>query len=71
MLLGCLVATFVLTLPAIAADYDLVINNGRVMDPETMFDDVANVGITKDRTIVAISKATLKARKPSTPPGMW
>jgi N-acyl-D-glutamate deacylase len=26
-----------------AQDYDLVINNGRVMDPETQFDDVANV----------------------------
>ena len=25
-------------------EYDLVILNGRVMDPETMFDNVANVG---------------------------
>ncbi len=25
--------------------YDLVILNGRVMDPETMFNDVANVGV--------------------------
>lgn len=31
--------------PAIAADYDIVILNGRVMDPETNFDDVRNVGI--------------------------
>ena len=42
-------------LPAIAADYDLVINNGRVMDPETMYDDVANVGI-KDGRIAIITK---------------
>jgi len=41
---------------ASAADYDLVINNGRVMDPETMYDAVANVGI-KDGKIVAVGKA--------------
>ena len=34
-----------------AQDYDLVINNGRVIDPETLFDDIANVGI-KDGRIV-------------------
>lgn len=28
-----------------AQDYDVVILNGRVMDPETGFDEVANVGI--------------------------
>ena len=32
-----------------ADNYDLVINNGRVMDPETMYDAVANVGITAGR----------------------
>ena len=40
---------------ASAQDYDLVINNGRVMDPETMFDSVANVGI-KDGRIAVITK---------------
>ena len=35
--------------------YDLVINNGRVMDPETMFDSVANVGI-KDGSIAVITE---------------
>ena len=30
---------------AVAQNYDVVITNGRVMDPETNFDDVANVGI--------------------------
>jgi hypothetical protein len=32
---------------AMANDYDVVILNGRVMDPETGFDGVANVGISK------------------------
>jgi len=37
-----------------ADTYDVVINNGRVMDPETNFDGVRNVGI-KDGRIVAIT----------------
>jgi len=41
-----------------AADYDLVIKNGRVMDPETLYDGVANVGITDGR-IVEISREPL------------
>ncbi len=45
-------------MPALADDYDLVINNGRVIDPETLFDDIANVGI-KDGRIVAISQDAL------------
>jgi hypothetical protein len=39
-----------------AQDYDLVILRGRVMDPETKFDGVRNVGI-KDGKIVAITGA--------------
>ena len=39
-------------------DYDLVINNGRVMDPETGFDAVANVGV-KDGMIASITTETL------------
>ena len=31
--------------PVQAQDYDLVIRNGRVMDPETKYDEIANVGI--------------------------
>jgi hypothetical protein len=38
-----------------AQDYDLVINNGRVMDPETKYDAVSNVGI-KDGRITVITK---------------
>jgi len=44
---------------AVAQDYDIVIKNGRVMDPETMYDAVANVGI-KDGRIAEISKKPLK-----------
>ncbi len=44
-----------LAVPVYAADYDLVINGGRVMDPETNYDAVANVGI-KDGRIAAITK---------------
>jgi len=39
---------------ATAQDFDIVINNGRVMDPETKFDKVSNVGI-KDGKIVKIT----------------
>jgi N-acyl-D-aspartate/D-glutamate deacylase len=43
---------------AAAQDFDLVIKNGRVMDPETLYDGIANVGIT-DARIVAISREPL------------
>jgi len=42
-------------------DYDLVITNGRVMDPETKSDAVANVGI-KDGVITAITDKALTGR---------
>ena len=45
-----------------AENYDLVINNGRVMDPETMYDSVANVGI-KDGRIAVITKKEIKGRE--------
>jgi N-acyl-D-glutamate deacylase len=53
--LAALVAAVSFIATSSAQDYDLVINNGRVMDPETQFDDVANVAI-KDGRIVAITK---------------
>ena len=37
--------------------YDVVILHGRVMDAETMFDAVRNVGITAGRIFVRDSKA--------------
>ncbi len=45
----------VTSVSAIAAEYDIVINNGRVMDPETQFDGIRNVGI-KDGKIATITK---------------
>ncbi|MCE8556576.1 D-glutamate deacylase [Ruegeria pomeroyi] len=49
------VAMAAAALPVIAQTYDVVINNGRVMDPETNFDAVRNVGI-KDGTIVVVTE---------------
>ncbi len=43
-------------------EYDLVINNGRVMDPETMYDDIANVGI-KDGRIAVITKNKISGKE--------
>jgi len=45
-----------------AQDYDLVINNGRVMDPETMYDDVANVGVKGGR-IAVITKGKISGKE--------
>ncbi len=50
------------SLTAFAEDYDLVINNGRVMDPETMYDDVANVGI-RDGKIAVITREKITGTK--------
>ena len=43
-------------------EYDIVILHGRVIDPETMFDDVANVGI-KDGLIVVITKEKIEGKE--------
>jgi len=45
-----------------AEKYDVVINNGRVMDPETLYDGVANVGIKNNRILV-ITKDAISGRK--------
>lgn len=47
---------------ALADNYDLVITNGRVMDPETVFDSVANVGI-KDGRIAIITTDEISGEK--------
>lgn len=47
---------------ASAQDYDLVITGGRVMDPETLYDNIANVGVTNGR-IVEISTGPLTGAK--------
>jgi len=51
-----------LATPTFALTYDLVINGGRVMDPETMYDDVANVGV-KDGKIAAITKEKITGKE--------
>ena len=53
VLCACLLAA-----PVVARDFDVVILNGRVMDPETFFDAVRNVGI-RDGRIVAITKEAI------------
>ena len=57
-IVATLSATLLMGTGALAQDYDLVITGGRVMDPETLYDDIANVGI-KDGRIVEISKDDL------------
>ena len=48
---------------ALAAEaYDLVILNGRVMDPESNFDAVRNVGV-KDGKIVSITQDAIEGRE--------
>lgn len=47
---------------AVAQEYDLVINNGRVMDPETKHDAIANVGI-KDGRIAVITKKAISGKE--------
>jgi len=48
--------------PAMTADYDLVINSGRVMDPETKYDKIANVGI-KNGTIAIITNKPIEGKE--------
>jgi len=44
------------------AEYDVVILNGRVIDPETKLDDIRHLGI-KDGVIKAVSKKELRGKK--------
>jgi N-acyl-D-glutamate deacylase len=55
--------------PVLAADYDLVINGGRVMDPETNYDAVANVGI-KEGKIAKITSKQIKGKETIDAKGM-
>jgi N-acyl-D-aspartate/D-glutamate deacylase len=59
-LLACLLAS--LTTIAAAQQYDLVIEGGRAIDPETGLDGVRNVGI-RDGKIVRISAEALSGRR--------
>ena len=51
-----------MALPAMAAEHDLVINNGRVMDPETMLDAKLDGGV-KDGRIAIITKDAITGRE--------
>jgi hypothetical protein len=53
---------FAAGLQAGAKDYDLVILNGRLMDPETGYDAVANVGV-KDGRIAVITRDKITAEE--------
>lgn len=59
----------ILAFPVWAANYDIVINNGRVMDPETNFDAVANVGI-KDGKIATITDSKITGKETIDATGM-
>lgn len=48
--------------PTFAQEYDLVILNGRVMDPETKLDAVRNVGI-RDGRIIAVTTDTISGKE--------
>lgn len=50
-----------LSFAASAQQYDLVINNGRVMDPETGLDAIRNVAV-QDKKIVAVSTGAMQGK---------
>jgi len=52
----------ILFLSACSPEYELVINNGRVMDPETNFDEIANIGI-EDGKIALITQDSIDGDK--------
>src|SRR6266478_9835586 len=61
----CLLALATTSVPALqssAQQFDLVLEGGRVMDPETGVDAVRNVGI-RDGKIVRISSQALSGRR--------
>jgi hypothetical protein len=60
---SALIAILLCTSAGSAAEqYDMVISNGRVMDPETNFDEITNVGI-KGHRIARISKQQMSGDK--------
>ncbi|NND81766.1 MAG: amidohydrolase family protein [Gammaproteobacteria bacterium] len=59
---SCLLFLLCLPLLAMAADYDLVINNGRVIDPESGLDKILHVAIKRGR-IAAISPRPLAGKQ--------
>ena len=66
---GSLILSVLAAPTLFAQDYDLVITGGRVMDPETLYDDVANVGI-KDGRIATITREKISGRETIKAKGM-
>ena len=62
VIFGVLTLTLMVAMQAMATEYDVVINNGRVMDPETMYDSDANVGI-KDGKIAVITTKKITGKE--------
>jgi N-acyl-D-glutamate deacylase len=60
--IALVVCNLIAVIPAQASDYDLVILNGRVMDPKSGLDEVRNVGV-KDGKIAAVTKKAIKGKK--------
>ncbi|HUU71542.1 MAG TPA: amidohydrolase family protein [Burkholderiales bacterium] len=61
-ILAMLVSLLSFSAASVAETFDMVITDGRVIDPETGLDAVRNIGI-KDGAIVAISEFALKGAK--------
>lgn len=57
-----IITGLLLSASSCAVDYDIVINNGRVMDPETKFDAIRNIGI-KDGRIKSITKSAISGKE--------
>lgn len=57
-----LVSIFFMVLPVCATEYDLVIENGRVLDPQTKLDAVMNIGIA-DGKIESVSKQPMQGAR--------
>src|ERR1700730_7737769 len=53
--------SFAISAPLFAQSYDIVLANGRVIDPETNLDAIRNVGISGGR-IAAVSASPLQGR---------
>lgn len=58
----CLVVGIIALPSAMASTYDLVILHGRVMDPETKYDQIANVGLVGNK-IAIITKDNITGKK--------
>jgi N-acyl-D-aspartate/D-glutamate deacylase len=62
LIVTCFLYGFCLTASAQRADFDIVIANGRVMDPETKLDAVRHIGI-RGKSIATISATPLKGKR--------